>query len=875
MSGLPTGTVTFLFTDMEGSTELLQRLGDYRYGEILEEHRRLLRAAFSEGGGHEIDTQGDAFFVSFQDVRDAVAAVVAAQRAITAHPWPADTPVRVRMALHTGTGADAASRYVGLDVHRAARICAAGHGGQILLSLATAALIEHALPPGTSLRDLGSHRLKDLQQPEKVFQLLHPDLPADFLPLKSLDAFANNLPHQLTSFIGREQEMVEVKRLLSTTCLLTLAGAGGTGKTRLALQVATDVLEEYPDGVWLVELAALADPALVPQTVAAALGAREVPGRPLLSTLLDYLYRKKLLLVMDNCEHLMQACTVLIEAMLRTCPNLRILATSREVLDIPGEVVWRVPSLSLPDPGRLPPTEILLQSEAVRLFVERAAAARPAFTLTPQNASAVTAVVQRLDGIPLAIELAAARVPALSVEQIATRLDDRFRLLTRGGRTSLPRHQTLQAAFDWSYHLLEEPERAVLRRLAVFAGGWTLEAGEAVCAGDGVEPLGVLDLLTQLVFKSWVLMDEQEGDVRYRFLETVRQYSLERLRESGEAGVIRQRHQNWYLAQAEKAEPELTGSDQGTWLNRLEVEHDNIRAALEWSMESGVEPGLRLASALWRFWYVRGYSKEGRGWLEALLKASSGAPPVLRAQALAAAGNLAVLGRSDYAVGRSFCEESLAIWRELGDRQGIAVALSNLGLLASDHGDHASARALCEESLTIRRELGDKQGVAISLNNLGVVAYRQGDYVAACTLFHEGLAIFRELKNRQHVAMALTNLGLVTSGQSDYALARSFYAEGLAIRRELGDKRGIAYSLEGFAGLTIAQGQPEQAARLLGAADTLREAIGVPLPPADRAEYERTIAAARSRLGEAAFAAAWAEGRVMTLEQAVGEALRC
>ncbi len=458
MPSLPTGTVTFLFTDIEGSTTLLQRLGDRRYAEVLAEHQRLVRDAFAKGNGQEIDTQGDAFLVAFSRARDAVATAVAAQQALMKHPWTDGASLRVRMGLHTGEPVGATDRYVGLDVHRAARICSAGHGGQILLSDAVSGLAARDLPPGVSLRDLGTHRLKDLREPEHLFQVMHPDLPTDFPPLKSLDALPNNLPRQLTSFVGRDREMAEVKKLLATTCLVTLTGAGGSGKTRLALHVATDVLERYPDGVWLAQLAPLSEPALVPKAVASALDIPEQPARLLTDTVVDYLRSRSLLLLLDNCEHLLQACADLANVLLQACPNLCILATSREALGIAGELTYRVPSLSLPDLKRLPSPESLTQYEAVRLFVERAAFSKPGFQITSSNAAAVAQVAHRLDGIPLAIELAAARVKALPVDVIAARLDDQFRLLTGGSRTGLPRHQTLRATLDWSYNWLSEQE---------------------------------------------------------------------------------------------------------------------------------------------------------------------------------------------------------------------------------------------------------------------------------------------------------------------------------------------------------------------------------------------------------------------------------
>jgi predicted ATPase/class 3 adenylate cyclase/Tfp pilus assembly protein PilF len=817
MLGLPTGTVTFLFTDIEGSTQLLERVGDDRYAEALTAHQSLLRAAFAQQHGYEIDTKGDSFFVVFQRAGQAVSAAVAAQLAIAAHTWPEGGAVRVRMGLHTGTPMVSVGEYVGLDVHRAARICAAAHGDQILVSQETGRVVEAELPPEASLRDLGSHLLKDLQQPEKVFQVLHPALPADFPPLKSLDEFANNLPRQLTSFIGREREIAQVKRLLRTTCLLTVTGTGGAGKTRLALQIAREVLEEYPDGVWLVELAALTDPSLVPQTVAKSLRVREVPGRPVEETLLHYLQRKRLLLVLDNCEHLITACARLAEAILRSCPRLRVLATSREVLGVAGEISWRVPSLSLPDPHQVPQLARLTQFEAVRLFVERASAAQPTFSLTAANAASLATVVRRLDGIPLAIELAAARVPVLSVEQIAARLDDRFRLLTGGSRTSLPRHQTLRAALDWSYQLLTQIERLAIHRLSVFVGGWTLEAAEAVCAGSEIEPLAVLDLLTQLVFKSLVLMDEQAGEVRYRFLETVRQYGLDKLLGSEEANTVRRRHRDFFLALVERTKPELTGPDQAVWLDRSETEHDNFRTALEWSLAAGdAESGMRLAGGLARFWAVRGYISEGRERLSRVLsRAGTAEQTAARGEALIGAGILA-LRQGEYSEARALFYGSLKIQRALGDKAGIAQTLNNLGLAARKQGDYAEARALHEESLAIRRELGYKLGIASALNNLGLVAGEQGDYGKAGAFLRESLAMMRDLGYKMGIAIVLDSLGLVATAQGNYGRARAFSEESLAISRELGTKGGnIAYALNNLGIMASREGDYATARALL------------------------------------------------------------
>src|SRR5713226_3988636 len=554
MPGLPAGTVTFLCADIEASTRLVERLGD-RYHDLLEQYRRILRTAISHHRGHEVDAVGDALFAAFSRAADALAAAVEMQRELATCSWPGDATVRARVGLHSGEPLATDVGYIGIDVHRAARICAAGHGGQILLSQPVGALSAHHLPAGVSLRDLGVHRLKDLREPERLFQVLHPALPIEFAPLKGLDVLPNNLPRQLTSFVGREKEKAEIRRLLSTARLVTLTGTGGAGKTRLALQVAAELLEQYPDGVWLVELAPLSDPYLVPQAVTSALGLPEQFGRAFTETLVDHLRLKVLLVILDNCEHLVVACGELVTALLRACTNLRILATSREGLGIEGETLYPVPSLAVPDPQRLPPTEELTRYEAISLFAQRAVAVSPSFKITPQNAPAVAQVCYRLDGIPLAIELAAARVKVLAVDQIVTRLDDRFRLLTGGSRTALPRHQTLMAALDWSYTLLSEKEGTLFRRFSVLAGGCTLEAAEVVCADRGIEHDEVLDLLARLVDKSLLVADLHQVDARYRMLETIRQFGQEKLLTSGEGATVRTRHRNYFLMLAERAEP--------------------------------------------------------------------------------------------------------------------------------------------------------------------------------------------------------------------------------------------------------------------------------------------------------------------------------
>jgi predicted ATPase len=786
------------------------------------------------------------------------------------------------MALHTGEAEERDGDYFGPALNRVARILAAAHGGQLLLSQATEERIHDALPEGASVRDLGVHRLRDLTRSERIFQLLHPNLTAEFPPLRSLEAFAHNLPIQLTSFIGRERELAEVKRLLTTNRLLTLTGVGGCGKTRLALQVAADLVAEYADGVWLVELAALADPSLVTQAITSVFGVREEPRRPLMETLANYLRPRQLLLVLDNCEHLLAGCAALADPLLRNCPNLRILATSREVLGVAGEIPWRVPSLSLPDPEGPPPTEagfpsVLRQYEATSLFIERAQTVRPGFAVTPENARAVVQVCHRLDGIPLGLELAAARVKVLPVEEIAVRLDDRFRLLTGGSRTALPRQQTLRALIDWSYDLLSPQERLLFRRLSVFAGGWTLEAAEAVCAGDGIEDWEALDLLEGLVDKSLVLYEERDRQARYRFLETVRQYARERLLESGESDVVCGRHLGFFLQLAEAAAPHLfLGVRDKAWLEQLVQENENLRTAFEWceAEESRVEASLRLAAGLHWFWFTVGYFCEGKKRLARALCRSQHTPPSTRAKALTAAGYMA-WWQGDYEAIPAPLEESLVTFRRLDDRPSIAYTLCGLGAAAYLQGDPTSARFLLQEAVELARSQEDRILVSFALYQFGLAAQSHGDYAGARSSFEEGLAISREAGHRTGTAFLLCVLGRLTWARGDSGAARACYVESLTAFQELGNRHGTAVALLGLAYLAAAHGHLERAAHLAGAVEALHEAIGarVPVPPHEREEYDRNIAAMRAAIGEAAFAAAWAAGRAMPLAEAVAFAL--
>lgn len=892
---LPSGTVTFLFTDIEGSTRLWEEHPE-AMRPALARHDALMRAAIEQHQGYVFKTMGDAFCAAFPTATDAVNAALAAQQALNAEEWAEPVRIRVRMALHAGIAEERDNDYFGQPLNRVARLLSAGHGGQVLLSEAVRQLCHDRLPPAAELMDLGRHRLRDLSQPEQIFQLLHPQLPTVFPPLRSLESQVNNLPQQLTAFIGREQEIDAVTTLLHRSHLLTFTGSGGCGKSRLALQIAAEMLEEYPDGVWLVELAALAEPALVAQTVVSALGLQEQAGQTVQHTLIAHLRNKRVLLLLDNCEHLVAACATLVEALLKSCPHLKVLATSREALRIAAEQIFHVPSLTLPDAVQPCTREIALQYEAVRLFADRAALVKPDFAVTDHNAPRVAQVCRRLDGIPLAIELAAARVRSLSVEDIDARLDSRFRLLTGGNRTALPRQQTLRALIDWSYDLLQAQERLLLSRLSVFSGGWTMEAAEVVASGawsvdrepsltetartashesltTNHEPRitieEILDLLTSLVDKSLVLVEEQEETVRYRLLETVRQYAAEKLAASGEADRVRGRHRDWCVALAEEAVRNSGGAEQGMWLTRLETEHDNLRTALTRCIEDveGAEAGLRLAGALCWFWMVRGHFSEGRTLLgRALEREDAQGWSAVRAKALTGAGALAY-SQGDFEMAKSLYQEGLALFRKLGDKRGIAASLYNLGAVAYVQGDSVARRTYYEEGLAIHRELGDKRSVAYSLNGLGAVAHQQGDYEEAWSLFEESLSLCKQSEDRGGVATSLNSLGQVATDQGRYPQARELLEESMIAYRELGDRRGVADTLEGLAGVLQMQAETEQAVRLWGAADALRESIGAPMHPDKQERCAQQIAQARRTLGESTFSVVWEQGRSLTWEQ--------
>jgi len=822
MSALPTGTVTFLFTDIEGSTRLWQQHPEPMKQALLR-HHALLQQSIESSNGYVFQIVGDAFCAAFHTAAGGVAAALAAQRALAAEPWGETGPIRVRMALHTGTadlhaGEHKAGEYMsGLTLSHTARLLSVAHGGQILVSNATQELVRNDLPSLVELRNLGLHRLRDLTRAEHIYQVVAQRLPDRFPALRSLEVVPNNLPRQLTTFIGREREIAEAKRLLAETHLLTITGPGGSGKTRLSLEIGARLLSEYPDGVWLVEFAHLADPARVPQVLATALSVREEADRPLLVTLVDHLRPKRVLLLLDNCEHLIDACAGLADTLLRGCPEVKILPSSREALGLTGEVVFRVPPLSLPDSRLVPALERLAEYEAVRLFVDRAIAVKPDFTLTDDTAAAVVQICRRLDGIPLAIELAAARVRTLSVQQITAHLDERFRLLTGGSRTALPRHQTLRGLIDWSYGLLSEAERELFRRVSVFVGGWTLEASVAVCAGVDVDRYDIVELLGRLVDKSLCLIDGEGSDPRYRLLETIRQYGFEKLAETSEGQVVRARHRDFYLGFAEDAEPRLQGPEQVAWLQRLEADHDNLRAALRWSLDCDeTEAALRLGSALSLFWDTHGYVREGREWLDELLAHARERPTstVTTRRALGKVLDAASRTRarwSEFPQATEFLTHGLAVWRELGDKRGIAEALNNLAVGATQSGDRVRARVLVAESLALFRELSDKRGTAHALNNLAEILRGDGDLPGARALFEESVPLFEAIEERRGLSHALDNLGGILTAQGDYGPAEALYSRSRRLAEELGDNHAVATALRSLGGVAHHRGDHERA----------------------------------------------------------------
>jgi predicted ATPase/class 3 adenylate cyclase len=862
---------TFLFTDIEGSTRLWEQEPE-RMKVALARHDALARDAVSAHGGTVVKTTGDGIHAVFDDPLGGVAATIDLLRSLADPQATGGLPISIRCGLHVGAVQRRDGDYYGTTVNRAARIMSTAHGGQVLLSGAVAAAVEGRLPEAVTLRDLGAVRLRDLAQPERLYQVVHPALRLDFPALRSLEATPNNLPQQVTSFVGRERELGEVKALLGQTRMLTLLGIGGLGKTRLSLQAAVESMDDYPDGVWFVELAALTDPHLVPQAVASALGVTEEAGRPVVEALQRYAKDRRALLILDNSEHLLQACAELAETLLRSGPNVRILASSREPLRVPGETTYHVPPLGVPDARTAATPEALAGFESVRLFVDRAMAVQPAFRVTGESAPAVAEICRRLDGIPLALELAAARVRMLSPEKIAERLNDRFHLLTGGSRTALPRQQTLRALIDWSYDLLTGPERALLRRLAVFAAGWTLEAAEAVGAGGEIGAADVLDLLGHLVDKSLVVTDAN-GE-RYRLLDTVRQYAQERLVEAGESNDARARHLAFYLELAEQAKPQLVGPQQASWLARLDLERENLLAAHAWCDDPTTAPelGLRLVDAVQSYWIIRGVLGLGhRVTTEALARRGAQARNRARCRVLFGAGWLGCcMGRYREAI--ADLEESLAIAREIGDSKRIAAVLQPLALASLGLGDAAAARGHAEEALVLARQGGEKRSIAAALINLAQVCRVQGEADAAEPLYESALELARELGDSESIAIDLLNLAMVAIDRGMSARAAAMVDEALTIVVETGLTRTGQSALDVCAGLAASRGEWEQAARFYGAAEGQTGQTGLRRDPSDEAFLVPLVERTRAALGDDAFGRADAAGRALAWEQAMAQA---
>jgi predicted ATPase/class 3 adenylate cyclase len=861
---------TFLFTDIEGSTSLWEREPD-KMRAALARHDQIVREAVEDHHGVLVKSTGDGIHAAFSDPADGVAAAVALQRALADPAHTAGVRLSVRCGLHAGVDERRDGDYFGVNVNRAARIMSAAHGGQVLVSQTVTDLMGSRLAGDVALRELGAVRLRDLAGPERLWQVVVEGLRHEFPALRSLEATPNNLPQQLTTFVGREREMLEIQELLGSGRLLTLCGMGGLGKTRLALQTAADVVEAYPDGVWFVELAAVDDARLVPQVVASVLGVKDVGGKSVTEALLGFAKDRTLLLLLDNCEHLGAACAELAVQLLQSAPGLRILATSRESLHVRGEITYPVTPLSVPSAARGVSLDALRSFESVGLFLDRAAAAQAHFKLTEANAGAVADICHHVDGIPLALELAAARLRAMSVQDIATRLQDRFRLLTGGDRTALPRQQTLRALIDWSYDLLTEPERLVFRRLSVFAGGWTLEAAENVCTGGAIDRAGVVDLLAQLAEKSLVVLEPTTG--RYSLVETVRQYAQEKLVASGEEAATRAQHCTYYVDLAEKARPELLGPRQANWLRRIDSDAENFLAAhAECGRDGGSgRSGLQLVSALQHYFLRRGLlGLAQRVMSEALAHPGAQARDAERSRALFSLGLICnFMGK--HRDGLPYLEESLSIAREVADPQLVEYVLQQLGFAWEGLGDLAGATDCYDEAIVLSRQLGNRREIAAALSNRAQLHRRQGTVDAAEPLHEEVLALSRELEDDEAIAVTLLNLAMIAIGRGNIDDARLMLLEALSITVSTGSQSTGQSILEVCSGLAAVDGDVNFAARLYGAATSHAAKAGFHRDAADEAFLAPLIEAARSTSAER-FESAERTGAELDVEAALSEA---
>ena len=855
---LPTGVVTFMFTDIEGSTRLVHELGD-EYPMALELHNRLLRDAFAHHGGVEVVTTGDGFFVAFADAPEALEAALDTQRALASQQWPQNAAVAVRMGMHTGEPTVVDGDYVGLDVHRAARIAAAAHGGQIVMSEATHARLKESV----DVKDLGTHHLKGLEEPEHILQVVAPGLRADFPALASLSP-PTNIPHRIDPIVGRSEEIHELRQLLidGGERLVTIHGPGGAGKTRLAIHVAAGLLEHFTDGTFFVDLTPVTTEG-VGRAVADVLGLSLEQDASEFD-LSDAIGGKRMLLVLDNFEQVIHAADM-VSTMVQNCSNLRLLVTSQVVLRVRGEYEFRLNPLSLPSDDSV---EAVLGSDAARLFAQRAAAACPGFEIRPSNAPAISRISRMLDGLPLALELAAARTRLFSVSELVDRLENGLGLLTGGSRDAPSRHQTLKATVEWSYELLSASDQVFFRDFAVFNGGATVAAIEAVIAAEQ----DALTALTSLVEHSLIRRSEGEGESRFSMLQTIRSYALELLEADPDHGAIRDRHAEFYL---DLATTEREGRNRA-----LEEDLDNCRSALDWWLraaeagrtDSGIS-ALHLADALGSFWYRHGHAIEGISWFERALAVATDPPPELHASALRRLGIL-VEGTRDQERARALFEEALGRYRAAGSETGEAACLNSLGVVMRSLGELDEAEDLLEGAAAIRRRLGDEAGLSTVISNLGITAADRGDFARSQELFETALSIDRKLKDEWATTVDASNLAVVHFEQGDPDLATRMSTQALHGFAESGDLDGIAESLEVAAGIAGASGDPVRAARLAGAAEALRTAAGLPLAPPDRARFDRWMATPRAAMSPEEFERYWKEGAAMTPQQATSYALR-
>jgi predicted ATPase/class 3 adenylate cyclase len=869
MSALPTGTVTFVFTDLEGSTKLADQLGP-AYADVLAEHRRAVRELVAAEGGQEFGTEGDAFFLVFGSAPAAVRAAALIQRR-TAEGAP-----KVRVGIHTGEGVAHEGGYVGLDLHRVARITAAGHGGQVLLSEAALGLVADELPPGVSTKDLGEHRLKDLRRPEHLFQLVIEGLPADFPPLRGTESEAGNIPAQLTSFVGRERELEELTALVEDSSLVTLTGPGGTGKTRLAIALAMTTRDRYPGGAWFVPLSTVTDPAMVAVAVGEALGLTDLqgPGMTAIDRVIRHVAPRRVLLILDNFEQVLGGAETAAR-IASAAPMARVVATSRSALRVYGEREYQVPPLGLPDPSHLPDLGSLSQFEAVRLFVDRATAVRPGFEVTTENAPAVAEITARLDGLPLAIELAAARTRVLTPDQILARMGDRLALLSGGSRDLPARQQTLRQAIAWSYDLLEEPERKLFTRLAVFSGGWTLEEAEPVCGPPAELGMDVLDGLDSLAEKSLLRIRDVGGASRFAMLATIREFAVELLAADPDVEAVRRRHAETFLALAERAASTTKGADQRAWLDRLEPEQDNLRAALEWAIGAGEAViALRLVSALWRFWQMRGHLQEGRGWADrAVSMPGAEAHPVELAQGDEAAGSLAYW-QGDMAAMTARYAHALELAEAVGDPKLLADSLYNYGYTFDMQDMESSGQRLMpvlERALGIYETLGDLTGMAKVRWTIANYEYARRDYAKATELGRQSVEEARAVGNDFQLGWSLFMLGasLVHLRADPLDEARQDLLESLRTFRDSGDLTGILFNLVQLSELFLLTGEAERGVRVGAFADSLLAETGAGLAASERLASEHP----EHGLPPEDFAVAVAQGEGLMLAEAVAYAL--